>query len=69
MCGIAGLWEFSKADVEECIIVSMVDALRHRGPDGHGFWKDKNVALGRRAFNSVRTPAYDFIGRQIYSYI
>lgn len=42
MCGIAGLWKFAKTDVEERIIVSMVDALRHRGPGGQGFWKDKN---------------------------
>ena len=71
MCGIAGLWEFSKADVEECIIVSMVDALRHRGPDGHGFWRDKNVALGQTRLSIIdltpsgRQPMISSDGRYI----
>ena len=74
MCGIVGLWEFSKADVEECIIVSMVDALRHRGPDGHGFWRDKNVVLGQTRLSIIdltpsgRQPMLSSDGRYILTF-
>jgi asparagine synthase (glutamine-hydrolysing) len=43
MCGIAG---FSWRD--ERLVQSMMDTLRHRGPDDEGFYADENVSLGHR---------------------
>lgn len=36
MCGIAGLF----GDGSRCELESLVATLRHRGPDGDGFWRD-----------------------------
>jgi asparagine synthase (glutamine-hydrolysing) len=36
MCGIAGIADFSGHGVDERIVTSMCDAIRHRGPDDHG---------------------------------
>jgi len=47
MCGIAGLVGIKNAQDK---IASMTNALRHRGPDGEGFWQSKSghVTLGHR---------------------
>jgi asparagine synthase (glutamine-hydrolysing) len=45
MCGIAGIIG-SRASVETVKV--MTDLLRHRGPDGDGFWSAPGVALGHR---------------------
>lgn len=43
MCGIAGIlgpgWKPQQ-------LYAMVDVQKHRGPDGHGYWMDEQVALG-----------------------
>jgi asparagine synthase (glutamine-hydrolysing) len=45
MCGIAGIvgQGFPLETVEK-----MSEALRHRGPDGHGVWRGEGVLLGHR---------------------
>ena len=44
MCGISGIYGKTTQD----IISNMMDSINHRGPDGHGLYKDteNNVALG-----------------------
>ncbi len=42
MCGIAGI--FGKEDKE--LVEKMKKAIKHRGPDAHGTFSDKNVTLG-----------------------
>lgn len=45
MCGICGCYEASEpADPE--LIQRMLGALRHRGPDGSGYYRDESVTLG-----------------------
>lgn len=52
MCGIAGIlsnpnsWNAG----DPCAIVRMTDSMRHRGPDGEGFWTDRDacITLGHR---------------------
>lgn len=39
MCGIAGRWPRSAADVEQRPIERVLDRLAHRGPDDRGTWK------------------------------
>jgi asparagine synthase (glutamine-hydrolysing) len=78
MCGIAGHVAFPHADTE--VVRKMADALRHRGPDGEGFYSNGPVALGHRRlaiidvaggaqpmFNEDRTLAIVFNG-EIYNY-
>jgi len=48
MCGIAGLVDFSGADVDLQGLKSMSDALVHRGPDGDGIYHKGPVGLAHR---------------------
>jgi asparagine synthase (glutamine-hydrolysing) len=48
MCGIAG---FSWRD--ERLVQSMIDTLRHRGPDDEGLYADENVSLGHRRLSII----------------
>ena len=43
MCGIAGFTETNKE-----LLMQMAGSLRHRGPDGGGFYQDESVSLGMR---------------------
>lgn len=49
MCGIAGQLKFN-GRVEETTIISMTNAIKHRGPDGDGVYlnADATLALGHR---------------------
>ncbi|MHB8470991.1 MAG: asparagine synthase (glutamine-hydrolyzing), partial [Gaiellaceae bacterium] len=42
MCGIAGVWGPSP----EGAVEMMVAAMRHRGPDDSGVYRDERLALG-----------------------
>lgn len=46
MCGIVGFVS-DKPNKSE-IIKNMTDQIMHRGPDGEGYYIDKNIALGHR---------------------
>ncbi len=48
MCGITGIINLNNQPAEELTIISMTDAIAHRGPDGKGIFIDGNVALGHR---------------------
>jgi asparagine synthase (glutamine-hydrolysing) len=52
MCGIAGILSTRSQGntIDPRSIVRMTDAMRHRGPDGEGFWSDHEagVTLGHR---------------------
>ena len=48
MCGIAGIVRFDGAPVANADLARMIDAQRHRGPDGEGVWADGVVGLGHR---------------------
>ncbi len=51
MCGIVGSFSYAAGiEVDPGVLVSMRDAMAHRGPDGHGLWLSKNrkVGLGHR---------------------
>ncbi|GAB3022479.1 asparagine synthase (glutamine-hydrolyzing) [Nocardioides flavus (ex Wang et al. 2016)] len=45
MCGIAGIQ--SQSDLPDTdLLLRMMTALSHRGPDGSGYYRDESVALG-----------------------
>ncbi|MDD1666353.1 MAG: asparagine synthase (glutamine-hydrolyzing), partial [Methanomicrobiales archaeon] len=48
-CGICGFTGFSDAG----LLGSMVDALRHRGPDDRGTWSDGRVSLGHARLSII----------------
>jgi asparagine synthase (glutamine-hydrolysing) len=48
MCGIAGIVHFGGVSDAPRRARLMADAIRHRGPDGEGFWNDQDVAFGFR---------------------
>jgi asparagine synthase (glutamine-hydrolysing) len=49
MCGIAGLYYPALAKpVDPARIMTMTDAIAHRGPDGSGVWTAPGVGLGHR---------------------
>ena len=49
MCGLAGFLSRSFPDAERRVI-TMTDAITHRGPDSSGLWVDADagIALGHR---------------------
>jgi len=49
MCGIVGFFGTDRHNHQD-IIVDMMSAIKHRGPDDEGFWHDSkfNVCLGHR---------------------
>lgn len=52
MCGICGIVDFEREiDLER--VISMRDAMVHRGPDDLGLWTDANVALGHRRLSII----------------
>jgi len=48
MCGIAGIFNLSKATVPQRQLRQMADALVHRGPDGEGFYAVGQIGLAHR---------------------
>ena len=49
MCGIAGI----VSSDHQGVIRPMTDALAHRGPDGHGYYRDAHIALGHRRLSII----------------
>lgn len=48
MCGIAGIFNRNGKPISQIILRNMTDAIKHRGPDGEGFYTDTFVGLGHR---------------------
>ena len=51
MCGIAGI--FSAQPSRPADMDRMLNALRHRGPDGEGVYHDEHVSLGHRRLSII----------------
>jgi asparagine synthase (glutamine-hydrolysing) len=50
MCGIAGIFNLNKSPIEDDALKTFTDSLAHRGPDGSGYYldKDKYFGMGHR---------------------
>jgi asparagine synthase (glutamine-hydrolysing) len=57
MCGIAGMARSAPAGVPVDVLARMAGAIRHRGPDGYGFYADTQVGLAH-----VRLSIIDLSG-------
>ena len=54
MCGISGVFYFHKERVVDKILLKrMTDIIRHRGPDGEGFYINNNIGLGHRRLSII----------------
>jgi len=53
MCGIVGVLNWSGKAVLKQDIKKMTDKISHRGPDGEGFYIDKNIGLGHRRLSII----------------
>jgi len=67
MCGITGIYNIENKDISDGEFDVFVDSLKHRGPDGRGTYKDKDLALrlGHRRLSildlsdNAKQPMYD----------
>ena len=48
MCGITGLIDKTGKKVSALLLARIIDAIKHRGPDGGDIWVENNVGLGHR---------------------
>ena len=55
MCGIAGIVSLNKQSVSLDIVKKMGEILKHRGPDGEGYWlsEGENIAFGHRRLSII----------------
>ncbi|HTR55732.1 MAG TPA: asparagine synthase (glutamine-hydrolyzing) [Kofleriaceae bacterium] len=55
MCGIAGAvsWAGDPATLDARAVQAMADAMRHRGPDGEGLWRDDHAILAHRRLSII----------------
>lgn len=76
MCGISGIWFFKQDEQDESSIRTMNNALKHRGPDGEGYYTEKSVGLylGHRRLSiidlsdSAKQPMPSRDGNMVISY-
>jgi asparagine synthase (glutamine-hydrolysing) len=55
MCGITGI--FSNRADNKVSIVGITDRIAHRGPDAHGYFVEKKIALGHRRLSIIDLDA------------
>ena len=80
MCGFAGFIDNLPPEKKDPIIRAMADTIKHRGPDGEGYFTDDNIAMGFRRlsiidlslgdqplYNEDRSLVINFNG-EIYNY-
>ena len=53
MCGITGILNIDGRPVSIATLRQMTDAVRHRGPDGEGFWTNSFVGFGHRRLSII----------------
>lgn len=57
MCGIAGSVTAVPNSESRRVLEAMTDVLRHRGPDGDGYYQDEWAALGHRRLSIIDLAA------------
>ncbi|MDB5859374.1 MAG: asnB, partial [Ramlibacter sp.] len=55
MCGIFGYWDRARRPLDEAVLATMGERLRHRGPDDAGVWSqpERGVAVGNRRLSII----------------
>ena len=53
MCGIAGFVTRAPDGSPDSLVARMTDTIRHRGPDGSGYYRDPFASLGHRRLSII----------------
>ena len=53
MCGIAGIVDFNRPNIEESLLRRMLALIRHRGPDSFGIYSGKHVGLAHARLSII----------------
>lgn len=53
MCGIAGFVNSERMPADKSVLKSMTDSIKHRGPDGEGFFIEGPIAIGHRRLSII----------------
>jgi asparagine synthase (glutamine-hydrolysing) len=54
MCGITGIYHFDKdRAVDNHLLKKMTDIIKHRGPDGEGYFIKDNIGLGHKRLSII----------------
>lgn len=53
MCGICGVFDLKGAPVDRPLVERMASVIRHRGPDGEGFYVQGPIGLGHRRLSII----------------
>lgn len=53
MCGIAGIVDYSESPIAHDLVENMTTALAHRGPDGFGYLRERDVSFGHRRLSII----------------
>ena len=82
MCGITGIYHFERnRAIDEYLLKTMTDIIKHRGPDGEGYYVNNNIGLGHRRLSIIDLqtgdqPMYNedrsivlVLNGEIYNYI
>lgn len=59
MCGICGTLQSSGAAITKELLRQMNDTLRHRGPDGEGYYCDEGIGLAMRRLSIIDVAGSD----------
>jgi len=69
MCGIAGIVSRGPQSGSGDAIVTMTQALAHRGPDGAGYWRLAGGEAGLCAAEELAAPAEILLGHRRLSIV
>ncbi len=53
MCGICGIYNRKDETIDRDLLTRMNSVLRHRGPDGEGYYVSGNIGLGHRRLSII----------------
>ena len=53
MCGISGIFDRAGKSVDKELLERMTTAIRHRGPDGEGYFVDGGIGVGHRRLSII----------------
>lgn len=53
MCGIAGVYDWSRPSSQRDVVAAMTARLEHRGPDDQGLFSQPGLALGHRRLSII----------------
>ena len=51
MCGIVGILNLNEQPIDKNILINMTNEVTHRGPDGDGYYVNKNIGFEPKIIN------------------